>query len=224
MSENFEKIYEQMCEGVDSVLTSSTSSLDNLVDILGEDIIEEEERFFLDMIYEDIDISEFTDDELEQLDEASKTTGKRRKIGRILHRGASNKKAQRTKARNARKTLTSDQIMKKARKWAIEQMKKKVTGKLPSESSIADKKRAEKRIESPQFKQKIERLTKLRFRELRKVRGHGEALVAKDNAKKANDKAKSDPNNDKTSDTNTDNSKIVSAFKSVVKDFGKEMK
>jgi hypothetical protein len=125
------------------------------------------------------------DSRIEELTEATRklSVSDRRKIGRKMHRGAAGKKAQRTKKRNERKTLKPEQIQAKAKKWARLELKKKLMKELPKDATVADKIRVEKRLDSPQYKLRLERLEKRRFRALRKVGGHGSKLVDKSKGK-----------------------------------------
>ena len=168
MSEKLQEIYINLCESIDDIFSH------NECDIIFEEILHDEDLYSLYM-------------------ENIESSSQRRKVGRTLHRGASTAKAARSRKKNEKKTLNTKQIMKKARQWAISKLKQKMTGKMPDDASVADRQRAEKRLNSPMFAQKIERLTKLRFRQLKRVGGHGSRL---DDTKQTDDKS-SDQGKDK---------------------------
>ena len=181
---NWTKVYEEM------LTESSEQRFDMWLETMAEDIVTEDEEIleleedFIEYMFEDCDEIEIVDEEEEivdeELTEAEKKKKKkkmsvtqRRKIGRILHRGANTKKAQRVKKRISRRRLKKDELEKRAHNWARLQLKKKLLKKLPTDSTAAQKGRIEDRLDKQQFQNRIDRMAKKRVRFLRKNQSRG---------------------------------------------------
>lgn len=209
MDNDFEGLYEEMLQEQASML------FDKMIDAKADFVISELENILesdldFDEILKDDEDYEYVEEDV--LEESDLSAAERRKIGRKMHKGAASKKAQRTKKRKAKRTLKPEEIQAKAKKWARLQLKKQLMKELPQDASIADKKRVEKRIDSKSMQQKLARLEKIRFRQLRKVGGHGEKLAV--GSKKKGEEKKATKKDDKKTVNG-----VVKGLQNKVKDF-----